>query len=171
MKKMLFLLAVVLVGQGSLTAQNLNQLTIDDKYGTPILIGHCNRDGFSQEPFAWFDEGYASYEIDKEGLAKISNPMLEGITITIVMGTWCSDSQREVPHFYRIMDDLKFNESNITLINVDSKKTVPGEDLSSLNIKRVPTFIFYRNGYEIGRIIESPVASLEKDMAQILEIK
>jgi hypothetical protein len=36
------------------------------------------------------------------------------------------------------------------------------------DITNVPTFIFYRNGKEINRIVESPVISLEKDMLSIL---
>ena len=39
------------------------------------------------------------------------------------------------------------------------------------NIHRVPTFIFLHGNKEIGRIVESPVVSLEKDMIAILEKK
>ena len=37
-----------------------------------------------------------------------------------------------------------------------------------LNIHHVPTVIFYKNGNEIGRIIEYPVQLLEEDMVAIL---
>jgi hypothetical protein len=38
----------------------------------------------------------------------------------------------------------------------------------SLDIKRVPTFIIYKNNIETGRIIENPTTSLEQDMVNIL---
>jgi hypothetical protein len=41
-------------------------------------------------------------------------------------------------------------------------------DFASLNIVRVPTFIFYKNNSEAGRIIEVPKTSLEQDMVNIL---
>ncbi len=41
-------------------------------------------------------------------------------------------------------------------------------DITNLKIERVPTIIFYRNGVELGRITETPVQSLEKDMEVIV---
>jgi thiol-disulfide isomerase/thioredoxin len=86
------------------------------------------------------------------------------VDITIVMGTWCSDSRREVPRFYKLFENLDFNIDDIKLINVDTKKEAEGTTVSELNIERVPTFIFKRGGEEIGRIIETPDESLEADM-------
>ena len=37
-----------------------------------------------------------------------------------------------------------------------------------LDIELVPTFIFYRNGEELGRIVETPEDTLEKDLAEIV---
>jgi hypothetical protein len=37
-----------------------------------------------------------------------------------------------------------------------------------LNILRVPTLLVYENGHEVGRVVESPVISLEKDMLAIV---
>jgi len=42
-------------------------------------------------------------------------------------------------------------------------------DIDNLDIKRVPTFIIYENGEEIGRIIETPKKSLEKDLEKIVK--
>jgi len=85
------------------------------------------------------------------------------------MGTWCSDSRREVPNFYKILDKLNYPDNKITLINVDRKKNGIEIDVSKLNIELVPTFIVYRNNTEIGRIIETPNESLERDLLKILE--
>jgi thiol-disulfide isomerase/thioredoxin len=84
------------------------------------------------------------------------------------MGTWCSDSRREVPRFLRILDELNFNNELLTINYVDRKKESPEGDISSLDIKYVPTFIFYKGGKEIGRIIETPQITLESDFKNIL---
>ena len=91
--------------------------------------------------------------------------------IVIVMGSWCGDSKEQVPRFYKIMDSFDFPESNIRLLCVDKKKTAQNyeEEISDYNISFVPTFIFFRDGKELGRIIETPVESLEKDWLKIIE--
>ena len=42
------------------------------------------------------------------------------------------------------------------------------DELHGYEIEYVPTFIFYREDKEIGRIIETPILSLEEDMLAIL---
>jgi thiol-disulfide isomerase/thioredoxin len=141
---------------------------IDQKSGKPVLVGICDRDAFKDTSFAWwFNSEYENYDVDKETLANIKMDN-EFHSITIVMGTWCSDSRREVPRFYKILDFLKFPSEKVKLIMVDRKKGAAEVDISSLKIELVPTIIFYNDGLEIGRIIESPKESLEKDLAAIL---
>jgi hypothetical protein len=41
-------------------------------------------------------------------------------------------------------------------------------DVDSLDIELVPTFIFYRKGMEIGRIVETPLQTMEEDIYRIL---
>ncbi|MEL6941389.1 MAG: hypothetical protein AAFO82_01870, partial [Bacteroidota bacterium] len=88
------------------------------------------------------------------------------------MGTWCGDSKRGIPQFYKVMDALGMEEADITLVNLDSssgdyKQSPTGEE-KGLNVHRVPTYIFYKKGEEIGRIVETPVTSYETDISQIL---
>ena len=141
----------------------------DEKSGDPILIGICNREAFSDSNFAWwFNSEYKLYspkQVIVDSLVKQNN----NFNTTIVMGTWCSDSRREVPNFYKILDKLNYPDNKITLINVDRKKNGIEIDFSKLNIELVPTFIVYRNNTEIGRIIETPNESLERDLLKILE--
>jgi hypothetical protein len=40
--------------------------------------------------------------------------------------------------------------------------------VEELKVERVPTFIFYRDGKEIGRIIENPKTSLIEDFLEIV---
>ena len=84
------------------------------------------------------------------------------------MGTWCSDSRREVPRIIKILDQLDFDENNLQLINLDRKKQSPNSEEKDKTIKFVPTFILSKNEIEIGRIIEFPIVTLESDILNIL---
>jgi len=134
-----------------------------------ILIGECNRDAFTMEPFMeWYDIEYEEYTPDQTIIEKLKKDINNVSRIKIVMGSWCSDSQREVPRFYRIMDEAGIPDEKVELISVNRDKMVPGIDISALKIERVPTFIFYDGIKEQGRIIETPVETLEEDLLRIL---
>jgi len=84
------------------------------------------------------------------------------------MGTWCGDSKRETPHFYKILDQTGFNINNLQLITVNRNKKTPDNLQEGFDVKRVPTFIFYKDGKEIGRYVEYARESLEKDILKIV---
>lgn len=149
-------------------AQTLNQKSFDEKKQRDILIGYCNRDGFATCSFdSAYQANYTSYVPDSETMRMLRS-MLVNVKIKIIMGTWCGDSEDQVPRFYKIIDLLSIEDNKLTMICVDRSKTAPGIDISGLNITLVPTFIFYRNDKEIGRITETPMVSLEKDMLKIV---
>jgi len=136
-----------------------------------MLLGKANRKGFQMDAFKeWFNTGYEGYNVDSETVEKLK-PLLKDVSITVFMGTWCEDSQRETPHFYKILDETNFDESKLTLITVSDEKTTPQGFEEGKNITNVPTFIFYKNEKELGRIVEYPIESLEKDMLAILSGK
>ena len=137
-----------------------------------ILIGECNRDAFTMEPFQeWYDFEYEEYTPEQTAVEKLEKYINDGLRIKVVMGSWCSDSQREVPRFYRIMDEAGITDKKVELISVNRDKVVPGMDISTLKIERVPTFIIYDGIKELGRIIETPAETLEKDLLMILSAK
>lgn len=84
------------------------------------------------------------------------------------MGSWCGDSQEQVPRFLKIMDAIGFSENNITIYCVDRNKKTDKGETDNLKITLVPTFIFYKDGKEIGRIVETPKTTLEKEMLEII---
>ena len=167
MKKLIFLLFTALITLNAFTQDKLNQIVIDEMIDEEILYGYCDREGLTTEPFnEWFQTEYNYYEIDHETLDMVNTELLTNIEIKIVLGTWCHDSQRELPRFYKIADYLDFD--NYMLIGVNRAKLAKGTEVDELNIELVPTFIFYNAGKEIGRIIESPIESLEKDIVEII---
>lgn len=90
--------------------------------------------------------------------------------VKIFLATWCSDSRREVPRFMKIIENANLNERiNINLWAVDRKLHLENALAQKHKIERVATFIFYQNGIEFGRIVESPEALLlEQDVYSIL---
>lgn len=165
MKQVIILLLLTL---SIVKAQQYNNSTIDTVKNKKMLIGYCTREAFQDTAFKdWFDEQYTNYQPDYDVLDKLEGK-LDDISITIVMGTWCSDSREQIPSFYKVLDELNYSSEKITLISVDRKKKGLSDEADNLNIELVPTIIFYRNGNEIGRIIETPQESLEKDMLEIL---
>ncbi len=132
------------------------------------LTGVHNEWAFNQEPYAaWFKPRYESYNPDQQVVSSLKENM-NGVTVRAYMGTWCGDSKRETPKFYKLMDQVGFDESDITMITVDRSKKQPVELVSGYDVIRVPTFIFYKNGKEIGRFVERPRESLEADILKIV---
>ena len=136
-----------------------------------MLTGAIQKKDFKEAPYSfWFDRNYDSYTVDEATVKEIKKH-LKGVTIKAFMGTWCGDSKRETPHFYKIMDAAGFDYNNLQLAAVDRTKRTPENLEEGLNVFRVPTFIFYKNGKEIGRYVEYPRETLEKDMLAILSGK
>ena len=170
MKKTLFLVLTCFIF-GLTYSQEKNKIIFDTICEKDILIGSCDRTGLKSEVFVeYFLEEYSNYKPKSSVIKKIKRKQKD-IKIVIVLGTWCGDSKDQLGRFYKILDKLNFNENNLRLICVDRSIKAREIDISEFEIKRVPTFIFFENGKEIGRIIETPKTSLEKDMLGILELR
>lgn len=125
--------------------------------GRTILYGQINREGLTSNSYAgWFNLVYNRYELNTEIVSQVKQAQLKGLTVKLFMGTWCGDSQRNVPVFYKFIDQLKISENQIDAWALDLNKKGPNAEQATYNISRVPTIIFYRNGKEIGRFIERP---------------
>jgi len=167
MKKLIILL---LISYSVFQAQTCKRVT-DNRTNKLMLIGQGARADFADSSFAgWFNEGYKFYKphfANEKALAS----KLKNYKIKIIMGTWCSDSRREVPAFYKVLDELKYPTDKINLVFVDRKLKAPGVDKKKENITNVPTIIVSQKGKEVGRIVESPINTLESDLSDILNNK
>lgn len=133
---------------------------------SPYLIGKVSRKQIEEDKLfgSYHHKQYENYTPEVNGLNYDKLPEYD---IQVVLGTWCHDSQVQVPRFLKILDNTGYNKE-ITFMAVNTNKEIHGHSFDSLDIERVPTFIFYRNGNEEGRIIESPEKSLEKDISAII---
>jgi thiol-disulfide isomerase/thioredoxin len=90
------------------------------------------------------------------------------VQVLAIVATWCPDSKREVPRFFKIYDQAGLGTGRVTMVGVDrSKKDAEGLT-AKYEILRVPTFVFFRGDKEIGRVTERAVTTLEQDIAAIL---
>ena len=158
---------IPLMAQDSTTTAK-DTIVTDALSQEPMLLGYTNRQAFQDTSFSWwFNSVYDTYNVDTATAQNLADK-LKNVNITIVMGTWCSDSRREVPRLFKILDHLKYPSGDVTLITVGRDRNGRGEETKGMDIELVPTFIFYKDGKELGRIVESPKVSLEKDMEKIL---
>ena len=157
-----------------MASQPAHQMNIEatDKKGNLILLGKGTRERLAQPPFdVWYTKNYETYTVDSNTAAQIK-PLLKNKEFLLFMGTWCGDSRREVPRMYKILDYCRVKASQIQLINLNNSDTAykqsPGHEEQGLNIRRVPTLLIFENNREVGRVVESPVTSLEKDILAIV---
>ena len=158
--------------QSTVQKVTVNREGIDPR-GNPMLLGRSTKEKLQQEPFAaWFNKNYMDYKIDSTTAKKLKSK-LDNKRFVIFMGTWCGDSRQEVPKIYKLLDYCGVPASHIQLINLNIYDSVykqsPGHEERGLNIHRVPDLLVYENKTEIGRIVEKPVVSWEKDLLNITQ--
>lgn len=165
MKKIASLFAALLIVSCASTPKNLAT-----KNENGNLVGIATKKDFQQEPYGseWFNDFYSYYETDKATVKKLK-PYLKSVKIKGFMGTWCGDSKREIPNFYKILDEAEFDYKNLELVTVNRQKKANGLE-EGFNVIRVPTFIFYKDGKEVGRFVEHALedSSVEEDFLKIL---
>jgi len=117
---------------------------------------------------AWMDE-YQKYTPDQALLDGLKARIGSNLKVDVYFAFWCDDSKNNVPRFIRILDSLGTSELQVTFYEVDRKANSEikyYED--SLRIERVPTFVFFRGGKEIGRIIENPKRDMTEDFLTVV---
>lgn len=166
----LFILVFSIFG---LQAQTINQITTDPDLNKEILIGQTDEQGLTNPIFVedWQDR-YDNYTPEKKTTRKLKKffKKNENISIKVFFASWCGDSKDHLPNFVKLAHKVKLQ--NIVYYGLNRQKEM-GDldfiDVYSFNIERVPTFIIYRGDNEIGRIIETPEVSLEKDLYEAVK--
>jgi len=141
-----------------------------DWEGNEILVGKVSLAQLSTYTSDWYNNEYDLYKTNQSLLTKIK-PLLNNKKVTLIMGTWCEDSQREVPGMIKILTEAGYPTSSMDIIAVDEDKTTPGKLEKAFELFNVPTLIFSENGTEINRIVEFPINGLEQDILAILSGK
>lgn len=157
----IIILSFVLVICSCSVFKNKNNMVLNGSVTQAKLINNKN--------FTWFDNEYKNYQPNME-LVNQLKPLKEDLKVLIIAGTWCSDTQRELPRFFKIANTVGIPQKNIEIVMVNENKVCTSFNISVLEVTNVPTFIFFKDGKEQGRIIEKPKVTLEEDICNLLSL-
>jgi len=137
------------------------------------LLGIYSSGEFEKDPYAaWFKPAYEKY-IPHPEITNQLKKSIDKFSFKIVFGTWCGDSKRELPRMIKILRMAGVSENQLQLIGVSDSmavyKQAPNREEKGLHVYRVPTFIVYQKGKEVGRINEYAVETLERDLLKIVK--
>ncbi len=132
-----------------------------------VLTGAVTREEIERALPGWVG-ATVEVRIDTEDATALAS-VEPGATVTVYLGTWCSDSAREVPRFWRALDQVGgMVPFDVELIAVDRAENRPPELVESADLKYVPTFVVSRGGEEVGRVVETSPHGIETDLLALL---
>lgn len=111
--------------------------------------------------------GKDQYQANEDAIKKLKS-VTSDIQIIVFLGTWCPDSEHEVPRFIKVMELTKNSQITFKLFGLDRTKRDPDGFAEKYQIEFVPTFIVLHNNEEIGRIVETPIVNIEQDLVEII---
>lgn len=160
--KLSFFLLIMFAAAFQVRAQDV---AVDSISGQRDLVGPVERSAFQDS--SWFQDNYTLYSPTEELIRRIDS-LAAGDSVCVVFGSWCSDSHMWVPMFLSIMDSTVLAHK-IGFIAVPESPGWREQLTPGLDIKRVPTFVFYHDGKEIGRIVEEPRGDIGENILNILK--
>lgn len=159
------------VGKITIREADWTQLEVDKVAGMPLptVIGEMTADELMRI-VPEYPERRSGYDPEPDVVSYMASLVQPTDSITVVLGTWCHDSQREVPRLLRILDELGRLGVDVPAryIAVSREKKEPADQIQGLGIEMVSTIIYYRNGAEMGRIVETPDGPLEDHLLRIV---
>jgi thiol-disulfide isomerase/thioredoxin len=148
---------------------NINKQVADTIDGGMMLLGPINAQGLNQEPYSlWFEENTKAYTPDMTVIEEIK-PLLKSCYIKVFMGTWCEDSQREVPALMKLLNLTEFDQSQLEIIAMTHDKDTPENYEADYEIEFIPTILLFKDGAELNRIVEYTQETMELDLLKILK--
>jgi cyclophilin family peptidyl-prolyl cis-trans isomerase/HEAT repeat protein len=137
----------------------------------PTLVGTVDWQELAVLP-GW-QEAYDAYTPDPATVRQLQERAVEG-RIVVVLGTWCADSQREVPRLRAVLDALgDAVELETTLYAVDRSKRIADPSVNeplvpTREVDRVATIIVADgDGSELGRVVETPPRPIEDVLLEL----
>jgi thiol-disulfide isomerase/thioredoxin len=148
-----------------------NTIVINEN-NQPVLLGYCSQQMLLEKPFSnWFLPNYNNAKTDSITIVSLKTAFKKK-NIEIFAGTWCGESKADLPQFLKILKDAAVDSSQVKIIFLNNTaalyKQSPQHEEAGKNIVRTPTYIIYNGKKEMGRIIDSPIESFEKDLLKIL---
>jgi hypothetical protein len=135
-----------------------NEVTahVEDKFGVI-----SSEDLLSQYPeFAAEFQAYQASEQEISAIRKI-----RGKSLLVLFGTWCHDSEREVPRLLKLLAQSQVQVGELKLVGLNYHKQDDEGLHRRFKVRYTPTIILLDGEKELGRIVEKPIVSLSEDLA------
>jgi thioredoxin 1 len=129
-----------------------------------LLIGNTTTDALFQSVDK-FNRNYQAFEPTFADKKRVEG-WPRNLHIDLYFGTWCHDSEREVPKLLKLA--ALSPQTNINLVALDYNKQEPKGRAEQQGVKYTPTIIVYLHNKEIGRIVERPKDSITEDIEAML---
>jgi hypothetical protein len=134
----------------------------------PELVGVVSREEIESVVPEWV-ASLVEADPDREEAMRLATAGGDA-EVDVFLGTWCSDSRRELSRFWRALDETGGEAAfTVRYIGVDRDKKEPREWVEGQDLRFVPTFIVRREGREIGRIVEESPNGIEGDLLALLD--
>ncbi len=148
---------------------SLSSQTYTDKKGNEQLWGEVNLSVLTEAPYnSWYEKNIKDYKTD---LSRTDAKPFDEMTVKVFIGTWCGDTKYLLPKFMETWKSMGLSQDKLEVIALHNEdelyKQGPEGESKGFDIHKVPTFIFYKNGEEQGRIVERTVFDLDTDMQLI----
>ena len=138
------------------------------KYGHVPIAGQTSREAVLEKFGTWrakMDEVEANQE-SAEALKSVP----PGAKVTVLFGTWCSDCYNTLPAMWKTFDAMgqEVLPFEVEYIAVNERLQAEGMDLSTYDLRNIPTIVVTRDGKEVGRFIEKSSEPAEVELEALL---
>lgn len=113
-----------------------------------------------------FNQAYHAYTPAKADIEKLSR--LPELELAVYFGSWCHDSQREVPRWLKSLAMANNPKIKVSLIALDLSKTEPQGRAVAAGVKYTPTLVIRQNNVELGRIVEKSEGTLAEEIERLM---
>jgi hypothetical protein len=137
----------------------------------PVLLGLLEWEQLAELP-GWQAE-YDGAEPEPTSMEMLASAT-GSYRIVTVLGSWCHDSQREVPRLLRVLDQIEAPVFEHEMIGVDLTRRIDDAELATFagveqTVDRVATIVvFDADGAELGRVVETAEKPIEELLVDFL---
>jgi len=132
---------------------------------TGDVYGHIDSETLLAQ-YPQFASEYQRYQPSAEELQQMQQ--LKGLQLVVLFGSWCHDSEREVPRLLKLVQQSGVALAAVKLEGVNQQKQHPQNLQTTYGLRYTPTIIVLRDGTELGRVIEQPKQTLAADLASFV---
>jgi thiol-disulfide isomerase/thioredoxin len=116
----------------------------------------------------WLARGEKEYKPDAASMAYLQQH-LKNYSLMVFLGTWCDDSRFLVPKLVKVLKTSDYPMDQVSMYGVDRAKQTLGPESKTYDVKKAPTIIVFKDGKEVGRVVETVPVSIEKSLEEILK--